>query len=292
MAADLHRVGDHRCDWMLERAAAGDIFAAGHGEAGNDLPLFLSTLDGRARSTAAGRSPATRSSAACRRCGRGSASTPWTPPTPTTRRSSTASCTATPPATRSSRPGTRSACGPRSPTTPSSTARSSPDDATRVVCAGRHRRRRAVPRRDLRLGAARLRRRLRRHRPAGARRHRRPHARAHVDRADPLDGLPPRGAAPRGRDAHGHRGDRLRASTGSPPTGAPASTTRGLADQDRGDEVHVVNKACDDRRHAPSTSPAASGIFKRSRLEQLFRDCRLGRIHPANTCSPTSSSAS
>ena len=25
-----------------------------------------------------------------------------------------------------------------------------------------------------------------------------------------------------------------------------------------------------------------SGIFKRSRLEQMFRDCRLGRIHPAN----------
>jgi len=25
-----------------------------------------------------------------------------------------------------------------------------------------------------------------------------------------------------------------------------------------------------------------AGIFKRNRLEQLFRDCRLGRIHPAN----------
>ena len=25
-----------------------------------------------------------------------------------------------------------------------------------------------------------------------------------------------------------------------------------------------------------------SGIFKRSRFEQLFRDARLGRIHPAN----------
>jgi alkylation response protein AidB-like acyl-CoA dehydrogenase len=25
-----------------------------------------------------------------------------------------------------------------------------------------------------------------------------------------------------------------------------------------------------------------SGIFKRTRLEQLFRDARLGRIHPAN----------
>ena len=26
-----------------------------------------------------------------------------------------------------------------------------------------------------------------------------------------------------------------------------------------------------------------SGIFKRSRFEQLFRDARLGRIHPANS---------
>ena len=43
VAADLNRIGDHSCDWMLERAAAGDIFAAGHGEAGNDLPLFLSS---------------------------------------------------------------------------------------------------------------------------------------------------------------------------------------------------------------------------------------------------------
>ncbi len=25
-----------------------------------------------------------------------------------------------------------------------------------------------------------------------------------------------------------------------------------------------------------------SGLFKRNRLEQLFRDARLGRVHPAN----------
>src|SRR6185295_15803806 len=30
-------------EWILEEAAAGEVFAAGHGEAGNDLPLFLST---------------------------------------------------------------------------------------------------------------------------------------------------------------------------------------------------------------------------------------------------------
>lgn len=43
VAADLWRTGDESCTWILERAAAGDVFAAGHGERGNDLPLFLST---------------------------------------------------------------------------------------------------------------------------------------------------------------------------------------------------------------------------------------------------------
>ena len=43
VAADLWRAGDTSCTWILERAAAGDVFAAGHGEVGNDIPLFLST---------------------------------------------------------------------------------------------------------------------------------------------------------------------------------------------------------------------------------------------------------
>jgi alkylation response protein AidB-like acyl-CoA dehydrogenase len=42
-AADVHRSGDPSCDWMLEKAGEGHVFAAGHGEAGNDLPLLLST---------------------------------------------------------------------------------------------------------------------------------------------------------------------------------------------------------------------------------------------------------
>ena len=42
-AADVHRAGDPSCDWILERAAAGDVFAAGHGEAGNDLPVLMSS---------------------------------------------------------------------------------------------------------------------------------------------------------------------------------------------------------------------------------------------------------
>jgi alkylation response protein AidB-like acyl-CoA dehydrogenase len=43
VAADLYRAGDSSCRWILEEAARGEVFAAGHGEAGNDLPLFLST---------------------------------------------------------------------------------------------------------------------------------------------------------------------------------------------------------------------------------------------------------
>jgi alkylation response protein AidB-like acyl-CoA dehydrogenase len=43
LAADLRRLGDERCSWILGEAADGHIFAAGHGEAGNDLGLFAST---------------------------------------------------------------------------------------------------------------------------------------------------------------------------------------------------------------------------------------------------------
>jgi alkylation response protein AidB-like acyl-CoA dehydrogenase len=43
VAADLYRLGDASLRWMLEEGAAGEIFAAGHGEPGNDLPLLYST---------------------------------------------------------------------------------------------------------------------------------------------------------------------------------------------------------------------------------------------------------
>ena len=43
MAADLYRAGDQRCAWILQDAAHGRVFAAGHGESGNDVPIFLST---------------------------------------------------------------------------------------------------------------------------------------------------------------------------------------------------------------------------------------------------------
>lgn len=41
VASDLLRSGDTSCRFLLERAAGGDILCALHGEAGNDLPLLL-----------------------------------------------------------------------------------------------------------------------------------------------------------------------------------------------------------------------------------------------------------
>jgi alkylation response protein AidB-like acyl-CoA dehydrogenase len=43
VAADLWRSGDTSLEWMLRDAAAGEIFAAGHAESGNDIPVLLST---------------------------------------------------------------------------------------------------------------------------------------------------------------------------------------------------------------------------------------------------------
>ncbi len=42
-AADLFRAGDESLRWLLEEAAAGEVFAAGHSEAGNDLPVMYSS---------------------------------------------------------------------------------------------------------------------------------------------------------------------------------------------------------------------------------------------------------
>src|SRR5437899_11543909 len=43
LAADMRRAGDTSVQWILEEAAAGEVFAAGHGEVGNDFPLLMST---------------------------------------------------------------------------------------------------------------------------------------------------------------------------------------------------------------------------------------------------------
>ncbi|HEY7065134.1 MAG TPA: acyl-CoA dehydrogenase family protein [Chloroflexota bacterium] len=43
VAADLYRAGDASLVWLLQAAVEGEVFASGHGESGNDLPLLLST---------------------------------------------------------------------------------------------------------------------------------------------------------------------------------------------------------------------------------------------------------
>ena len=43
VAAGLRASGDASLEWVLRAAADGEVFAAGHGERGNDMPLFLST---------------------------------------------------------------------------------------------------------------------------------------------------------------------------------------------------------------------------------------------------------
>jgi alkylation response protein AidB-like acyl-CoA dehydrogenase len=43
VAADLWRAGDTSLQWILEEAARGEVFAAGHAESGNDVPVLLST---------------------------------------------------------------------------------------------------------------------------------------------------------------------------------------------------------------------------------------------------------
>ncbi len=43
LAADMWRAGDRSLEWLLKAAAGGAIFAAGHAESGNDIPVLLST---------------------------------------------------------------------------------------------------------------------------------------------------------------------------------------------------------------------------------------------------------
>src|SRR5262245_23519281 len=49
VAADLLKMGDDSCKWMLEKAAEGEIFCALHGEPGNDLPLLLAVASATRR---------------------------------------------------------------------------------------------------------------------------------------------------------------------------------------------------------------------------------------------------
>src|SRR5256714_2025167 len=73
IAADLWRGGDKSVEWILRESAAGEVFAAGHAEHGNDIPVLLSTtkaerVDGGDRFT--------------RRESFGGPTPVWTPPRP------------------------------------------------------------------------------------------------------------------------------------------------------------------------------------------------------------------
>src|SRR5207249_10721839 len=43
IAADLRRAGDKSLQWILDESTRGAVFAAGHAESGNDIPILLST---------------------------------------------------------------------------------------------------------------------------------------------------------------------------------------------------------------------------------------------------------
>jgi alkylation response protein AidB-like acyl-CoA dehydrogenase len=43
VAADLWRAGDKSLQWILDETMRGGVFAAGHAESGNDIPVLLST---------------------------------------------------------------------------------------------------------------------------------------------------------------------------------------------------------------------------------------------------------
>jgi len=43
VAADLWRSGDRSLEWVLRGAMKGEVYAAGHAETGNDMPVLLST---------------------------------------------------------------------------------------------------------------------------------------------------------------------------------------------------------------------------------------------------------
>jgi alkylation response protein AidB-like acyl-CoA dehydrogenase len=137
IATELERAGDTSLRWILEAAVAGEVFAAGHAETGNDIPVLMSTCVPPSGCRAATGSPAASSSVRTGPPGPGWAPTPSTPTHPAARRSCTPSSSAPATASPSWRRGTRSGCGPPRATTPSSTQVFVPDERIgRVTPAG------------------------------------------------------------------------------------------------------------------------------------------------------------
>ena len=170
LCADLHRAGDPSGDWVLARRRRGHVFAAGHGEAGNDIPLLLSIVEGRAgrRRLGVHRPQDLRQPVAG--VGPTSACTPWTRAIRRTRRSCTASSHRDAPGYRIEE--TWDTLGMRATASNDTILDRTfvPDEATILVCPAGFAGAGHVPRGAVRLGAARLRRRLLGDRPAGVRR--------------------------------------------------------------------------------------------------------------------------
>ncbi len=47
IAAEMRRLGDSSLEWILRETMQGEVFAAGHAESGNDMPVFLSTAQAK-----------------------------------------------------------------------------------------------------------------------------------------------------------------------------------------------------------------------------------------------------
>ena len=225
VAADLLRNGDDSCRFILEKAAEGEVFAALHGEAGNDVPVLLSSAQ------------AERVDGGWAISGHkifGSLTPVWT------YGGVHAMDTSDPAGPRivhgflpRDTPGleivdTWDTLGMRATQSQDTILDRAfvPDELVAARVPGRVRRRRAVPRVDLRLGADGVRLRLPRRRAPGVRHHRRQDAHPHVDRPDQVDGAPSAGAAPRVGDADGVRRRRGAARAHHAATGPGAPPTR------------------------------------------------------------------
>ena len=281
VAADLLRNGDDSCRFILEKAAEGEVFAALHGEAGNDMPLLLSSAQ------------AERVDGGWAISGHkifGSLTPVWT------YGGFHAMDTSDPAGPRivhgflpRDTPGleivdTWDTLGMRATQSQDTILDRAfvPDELVARRVPGRVRRRRAVPRGDLRLGADGLRLRLPRRGAAGVRHHRRQDAQPHVGRPDQLDGAPPARCSTTCRRCGWPTTPPRRCSSAPRATG-PA----GVAHEDWpvrivGARQVVINNAFDIVDRALDLSGGAA-VFKPNRLEQIFRDVRMGRFHPGNT---------
>ena len=281
IAAELERAGDTSLRWILEAAVDGEVFAAGHAETGNDIPVLLSTCQ------------AERVEGGYRLTGRkqfGSNGPAWTwlgahaidADAPGGPQIVHAFVERTSPGVTVVE--TWDTLGMR-PTQSHDTVLDAvfvPDARIgRVVPAGDGSDPYLVAMSD--VGAAADRQRVPRHRRAGpgAGGRRRPaqdvdRHRARRLRLQPDGPAPDRRDVPRARRRHGHR------SSGSSPTGWPASTTarpgcpKVYSTKWRAVEAakRVVDVALD--------VAGGAGMFRGNELERLYRDVRCGGFHPGN----------